>query len=691
MNIIEKIEIKHFRSFDGGKDQPKVKIDNLQDLNVFSGANDSGKSNVLRALNLFFNNEISPGVKFDRERDFSKIVAKRFDAEIELKKRKKRKLEASKSAEKVLQDLIGIENAEILDNTTLKNFRRSDVIVSIKLFFNNKDNQRGLPKKFWVSRVYSSKDNFNGGYQYQTDLKESKKSAQVTNFLNSFKFEYVPAIKDRQYFRYLFERLQSYLFESQDRKRENKFASSSKEFNDTLKSETNELFEKFFTSSGVKASFYIPSTLVDFFRTLSVTTENEVSLFDRGDGIQARFIPEILDEMSKGNKKNIIWGFEEPENSYEAKNIRKIRDDFLNKYSRDKQIFITSHTKEFLSAEKVYTKKELAIKNNKSLSKTKKEQELKSLGLRNSSSNISIYRVWKNKDTNFTSFVTRFDEKNKSWEDTCDDLGIVQEARIIEDLQETLSSQAIQIKESSLSNENKEKLIFELQHKLSFAIQENKDIKSRIEEYEKPILCVEDKYDEIYKIAYLKTKNIDFDKANLKQTFSQKSPFAIQRAEGANALAGKLRMNNTDGYENKKIIGLFDFDKKGSEQFYNLKKGNNWDSIIHGDRKSGYYKKRNNHQCFYGLLIPVPDRHEYLIDNIINGQFDSLVEIENLLSDEVLKSNKLATETNVRKDTYLKMQKDKKSKLADILINLDRQEFNDFIPLFSRLEELFNS
>ena len=70
MQIIEKIEIKHFRSFDGGKNQDKVHIENLQDLNIFSGANDSGKSNILRALNLFFNNEISPGLKFNIERDF---------------------------------------------------------------------------------------------------------------------------------------------------------------------------------------------------------------------------------------------------------------------------------------------------------------------------------------------------------------------------------------------------------------------------------------------------------------------------------------------------------------------------------------------------------------------------------------------------------------------------------------------
>ena len=89
MNIIEKIEIKHFSSFDGGKDQTKVKIDSLKDLNIFSGANDFGKSNVLRALNLFFYDEISPGVKFNKTRDFSKIVSNRFDEEIDRRKNEK--------------------------------------------------------------------------------------------------------------------------------------------------------------------------------------------------------------------------------------------------------------------------------------------------------------------------------------------------------------------------------------------------------------------------------------------------------------------------------------------------------------------------------------------------------------------------------------------------------------------------
>ena len=50
MQLIQKIEIENFRS------SVSVNLSNLSDLVVFAGANDSGKSNILRALNLFFNN-----------------------------------------------------------------------------------------------------------------------------------------------------------------------------------------------------------------------------------------------------------------------------------------------------------------------------------------------------------------------------------------------------------------------------------------------------------------------------------------------------------------------------------------------------------------------------------------------------------------------------------------------------------
>lgn len=672
MNIIEKIEIKHFRSFDGGKDQEKVKIDNLKDLNIFSGANDSGKSNVLRALNLFFNNEISPGTKFDKNRDFSKIASVRFDLDIE-DRRKAEKKRISAAAKKGIEELPKI-------------LRRSDEVVTVKLFFHNAAKQRGLPEKFWVSRTYSQKNSFSGQYIFPDSLN----SSQATQFVKSFKYEYVPAIKDKEYFNHLFEKLQTYLFEKEDKSKGNIFSKSSSDFNDLLKRETKEIFDQFQRSSGVDANFHIPSTLVDFFRTLSVRTENDISLFDRGDGVQARFIPEILDQISKNSKKNIIWGFEEPENSYEAKNIRKIRDDFIDRYSRDKQIFITSHTKEFLAVKRRLTKQEIRIYNESELkTKTSISEEIGRLKSKSKSSDISIYRVWRTMATNYCSHITRFDENNSAWEDTCDDLGLVLEARIIEALQEKLNSQAEDISKSNLTLEKQKKVSKELNDTLESYILELDSAKSKIEEYKKPILVVEDKYDDIYKISYLKIKGIDFDKSNLREVFYEYSPFTIRRAESAGSVAGNLRMNNTDGYEDKSIIGLFDFDREGSLNFRKLKDANNWDEDILGDQKSGFYKKRNQHQCFYALLIPIPERHKNLVNDIKAGCLDSLIEIENLLPDNVLLDNQLAEKKVIYGQSYLKVKSNVKSKISEKLIPLDKGEFSDFIPLFSKIENLF--
>ena len=96
MKIIEKIEIKHFRSF-----KETVKVLNLKDLNIFSGSNDVGKSNVLKILNLFFNGEINISEKFDLEKDLSFLWKK--ESEEKIKNRKtKRKEEGSYASQRNL-------------------------------------------------------------------------------------------------------------------------------------------------------------------------------------------------------------------------------------------------------------------------------------------------------------------------------------------------------------------------------------------------------------------------------------------------------------------------------------------------------------------------------------------------------------------------------------------------------------
>lgn len=48
--MIEKIEIQYFRSI------YRISFTNVSSINILTGKNDVGKSNVLKALNLFFNN-----------------------------------------------------------------------------------------------------------------------------------------------------------------------------------------------------------------------------------------------------------------------------------------------------------------------------------------------------------------------------------------------------------------------------------------------------------------------------------------------------------------------------------------------------------------------------------------------------------------------------------------------------------
>ncbi|MFA5104089.1 MAG: AAA family ATPase [Candidatus Margulisiibacteriota bacterium] len=321
MKIIEKIEIKHFRSFDGGVGQTKIEVLELKDINIFSGANDSGKSNILRVLNLFFNNEVSPGVPFDLDRDLSKIQKNRSDVKAKTKR------ESGK-----------------------KDVRQKDLWVKIRVYF--KKEQGGvLPERFFVEKTWdknglhpSKKHNI----KKNADFKRARaQEGQLSQFLHNISFEYVPAVKDRQFFNLLFKKLQNYLFEKQDKKNDNKFTKHSLKFNDLLKTETQSLFDEFKKNVGIDAGFRIPETLVDFFRTLGVETENGISLFDRGDGIQARFIPDILNEISRDSRKKVIWGSEEPENSYEPLRCFELAQDFV-KYSEKKQIFITSHAFPFI-------------------------------------------------------------------------------------------------------------------------------------------------------------------------------------------------------------------------------------------------------------------------------------------------------------------------------------------------------
>jgi len=658
MKLIERIEIRYFRSFG----EKNVRITGLKDLNIFSGSNDVGKSNVLKALNLFFNNEINIGEKFDLNKDLSFLQKDRSQSKLEQKRKTRSKDDPYAS--------------------------QRDLFVKIKLFFNRQIpyDKSTTPESFWVEKTWDK-----NGFNKQTSniqtayIKKNGKSptqpqaaallGQLTQFLNSINFEYIPAVKDRQFLQYLFKRLQTSLFQ-----RDNTFKETSNEINSRIANTTGDLFKEFKDKTGIDAEFSIPESLIDFFTSMYVSTENGVSLYSRGDGIQARFIPAILNEISKGNKYT-LWGFEEPENSFEYRNAELLAEDFLNTYSKTKQIFITSHTKEFLSL----------IKENEervSLHRVYKSLEKGSL--------IDTYRKGKGFDKveiqeNFWGGIS---EKNKKQEDKdilnkiFEDIGFLESDQfIIEELQNQLKTQRRILEKSGLEISEQERVNKQLTKRLQSTILSKEALEKEIEEYKKPILYVEDKYDQIYKIAYLKVHKIECNIDDFELYFKEKAPFTIRRTEGSGKLAGRLNSANNDGYEEKKMIGLFDFDREGREKIERLDESL-WKKEFIGEIKSGFYKKRKDHNCFYAMLLPIPDELKHLA-SLEWDNFTSYVQIENLLPIDFLEKNNLVDKAPFPGGSYLKIKKEKKDRLWKKLFELKEENFRHFIPIYTKIKELF--
>ena len=370
MKIIKQIEIKNFRSF-GNRKKESYKLYKISDLNIISGANDSGKSNILRALNLFFNGHTNLNQFLDFRRDF---FAKENYDENDIK-----------------EELITVKIWFYNDRNKGKNKRQNE-----KAF---------LPSEFWVSKrwkktsQYSSsdlwssieldfikeKDKVINNFLVKPGSKELKShfkaglQKQLTDFLNSIQFHYVPAIKDKSYFSHLYGELQETLWKTKTSLVETK----KKDFEEAIQQETDSLMSEFkrsISEDNFEPVFELPSDLINLFRALVVQT-GDVDLTLRGDGIQAKLIPEILNFIAKKElsftsrniksgykaKKYFIWGFEEPENSYEYKNADLLANKFKDVFSKNAQIFITTHSFNFLSIE---------------------------------GENITKYRVWKDKETN---------------------------------------------------------------------------------------------------------------------------------------------------------------------------------------------------------------------------------------------------------------------------------------------------
>jgi len=701
MKIIDKIEIKHFRSFLGTPQIYEAQILDLKDLNIFSGANDSGKSNILRALNLFFNNEISYVIPFEFDRDF----------------------------------FLGKKDAE-------------QKVVEIAISFDltsDKKRDKFLPEKFKISKFYDRNGYRNCTYSFS--LKEKKKEIKIdsradknkdiekifieenssqieidnakkrewnyrvkfSGFLNkSVSYEYVPAIRDKNFFAHIFGRVITQIKNGEDKKLENfqkeknkiedwnvtiKNKSEKRDFVENLKNKNwredrlKEISEKEINESKLKTAitkleeeiniysknllssisfldseFKIGNNLQDFFEGFDVGTGTEklISLKLRGDGIQAKFVPKILNflsELDLGQKYH-IWGFEEPENSSEYKNQQQLAKEFKEKYSQSKQIFISTHSEEFLQ---LYDGNDI-----------RKDQRISNL-----------YYVKKSSNKNYGEFskIYLFDVDKKEFEFS------TPRSRLDVDLGQSYlrAKYAKDIK-------NKEEYFI---REIKIRDEGLKELSNIVKQITKPIVFIEDFYKQIYQIAWLKLKNIPCDARNFESLFKSNCNFEFLSKGGATGILGLLNSSPIDEWNDKKIIGVFDFDdigfgcfKESKNKAACLKKTNDWEDI-QGKENECLYRKRKYHNCFYALLLPVPKHRNHYAK--LKNKINSLT-VELLFTDEALKkANCYGGEKNLGCGAKITKIKGQKKAIWKKLIKLDYEDFESFKPLFDKIESIFYS
>ncbi len=333
MKIIEKIEISYFRSF-----SEKKVVDQCKDLNIFSGKNDSGKSNILRALNIFFTeNKIDFYKSFNFEEDFSKY------------------------------------RRQIVSKESVKGKK----FIRIRILFNKIGIKSSvLPDQFWIEKTWdkdgkvSRKTKLKGGaslFDKPNSKKTHKVETSTTKFLKKINFLYIPAVKETSFFDFLKKEYQESLgaklsriskSPETDTKTLDEWISLltvgdiTEKLTDKINEESASLMQNFtrYAHEIKESSFDIPGFKIDFSKVLQVATENKIYLPFRGDGVQAKFIPQALDEITKNKgSKLIIWGFEEPENSLEYRNAQQLADCFKNEHAQKKQLFVTTHAFNFIS------------------------------------------------------------------------------------------------------------------------------------------------------------------------------------------------------------------------------------------------------------------------------------------------------------------------------------------------------
>lgn len=319
-NLIKQIEISNFRSI-------KHTTIDCSEYNLFCGQNDVGKSNILKALNLFFNQETDFKTPFDFSTDYNKYAL----AEAQTSKKKKQ-------------------------------------FIRIKITFNKPKSYTSISgSTFYIEKTFDRNDIMGTGMVKYSEETTIARTA-ISRLYNKVRYVYIPALKGKDVIQYLLG-----LLGEQQLIGSTQIENLNTSINDTT-GDLSVLLNQ--SHIGIGVSFGLPTLLSDFWQQLSVgttyeyttpieqelaqrrsnatihlnSTSYQIPLTMRGDGVKSKFLPPILTWLQNHNRQQIfIWGIDEPENSLEFRAAEELSTLFCDEYAKTTQIFATSHSMAFIN------------------------------------------------------------------------------------------------------------------------------------------------------------------------------------------------------------------------------------------------------------------------------------------------------------------------------------------------------
>lgn len=202
------------------------------------------------------------------------------------------------------------------------------------------------------------------------------------------------------------------------------------------------------------------------------------------------------------------------------------------------------------------------------------------------------------------------------------------------------------------------------------------DYKGYVEELTKPLIITEGKTD----VVLIETawKKLYPNKEMFFKCEGSGIEFELEKRQG-NADSVRRTIEFLSNVVDRPIIGLFDNDREGNEQFKSVSK-----KIFEEYSVENCVRKHNNKDV-WAMLLPVPNERKIFVtdDDMLQRYFV----IEHYFSDDVLRNHKMYGR-NILGTEVFKVNDGRKNEFSHEISDLDAKDFEYFKILFEEIEKI---